>query len=68
MNNKAKRIAGAQVCCLSAHLTHAMAENRYKKSPHPRRGVSEGGDPEGNPPPMRGRGERQSVSVSLTGG
>lgn len=24
--------------------------------------MSEGGDPEGNPPPMRGRGERQSVS------
>ena len=33
-----------------------------KKSPHPRRGVGEGGNSEENPPPMRGRGERQSVS------
>ena len=50
------------MCYLSAQLTPAMAENRYKKSPHPRRGVSEGGNSEENPPPMRGRGERQSVS------
>jgi len=54
---------------LPINPTHARYGNlKIKKSPHPRRGVSEGGDPEGNPPPEGGGVGVQSVVFTLTVG